>query len=164
MNSFDKLIIENNNMKAKNKIFIKKFNFDYNTLNNEIHNGLEEFYKTYPYYKVYGNSEKYKIKMNSIHTNMDKINNDIFLLDNTIEKKVIDINKVIHNMNMKLKEAKKLNKSLKEKSNNLEEGALSSEQLFEDEKTTYQTNVLNIIIYVIAYAYIGNSIYKLIKK
>jgi len=151
-------------MKNKNKVFIRQFNNEYNTLNTNIHTSLEEFYKTYPYYKVYNTSEKYKTKMNSIHTNMDKINNDIFLLDNTIEKKVIDINKVIHNMNMKLKEAKKLNKSLKEKSNNLEEGALSSEQLFEDEKTTYQTNVLNIIIYVIAYAYIGNSIYKLIKK
>lgn len=157
MNSFDKLI-------PKNKEFIKKFNFDYNTLTSEIDNSLEEFYKTYPYYKVYSNSEKYKNKMNLIHANMDKINNDIFLLDNTIEKKVIDINKVIHNMNVKLTESKKINKNLRNKSNNLEEGALSSEQLFQDEKTTYQTNVLNIMIYLIAYGYIGNSIYKLIKK
>ena len=151
-------------MENHNKEYIKKFNTKYNTLKSEIHNSLEDFYKTYPYYKVYKQSQRYKTQMSNIQGNMERLNTEIFSLRNDIEEHIIDINKIIRNLNRKVKKEELLNKKLKSKSNKLEEGALSAEQLFRDEKTTYQTNIVNIIIYTIAYGYIGTTIYKLIKK
>lgn len=151
-------------MENHNKEYIENFNTKYNTLKSEIHSSLEDFYRTYPYYKVYKQSQRYKTEMNNINSNMERLNTDIFSLKNDIETQLISINDIIKNLNTKIKKEEKINKKLKNKSDNLEEGALSAEQLFRDEKTTYQTNIVNIIIYMIAYGYIGTSIYKLIKK
>jgi hypothetical protein len=164
MENIDKWIDNNENINNKNNKFLKQFNNKFILLKTNINSILEEFKSVYPYAKVYPNSERYQKQLQTIESNIQNANSETFLLNNEISQKIININKIIKDFNIELKKEKKLNTELKKKQGDLEEGVLSSDQLFEDEKTTYQTNIVNIIIYVIAYVYIGKNIYKLIKK
>ena len=164
MNSENNVKNTEDNIKKENQKFLKDFSKRYLELKKYTNLVLEEFEKVYPYAKVYPNSASYQKQMENVNSKLQNIASDTFLLDNEISQKIIDINTTITNVKKILEKEKILNKKLKNKEGNLEEGVLSSDQLFEDEKTTYQTNIVNIIIYAFAYLYIGNSIYKLIKK
>ena len=164
MDSIEKWTNNTNYMLNKNKKFLKEFVGNFIKLRIKTNVLLREFENVYPYAKVYPNSQKYQTRYQNVNSELEQISTDTFLLDNEISKKLIDINKIIEKVKKQLENEKKLNQQLKNKEDNLEEGVLSSDQLFQDEKTTYQTNIVNIIIYAIAYLYIGKSIYKLIKK
>ena len=164
MESVEKWTNNTDFMLKTNKKFLDDFTNKFVNLKVNINKLLEEFEKLYPYANVYPNSQKYKTQMNNINNSLQQASSETFLLDNEISKKNIDINKVIVKIKKQLEKEKKINEKFKNKKDNLEEGVLSSEQLFEDGKTTYQTNIVNIVIYAIAYLYIGKNIYELIKK
>ena len=151
-------------MNKNQKNYLENYNTRLNILKKRNNSSLERFEEVYPYFKVYKDSNKYQIKMESVKTEINSVNSDIFLMENEIDKKILNINEMIQRLNKQLKNEKKKNAILKKKKDNLEEGVLTSDQLFEDSLQTYQTNVLDIFLYLFAYLFICKNIYTLIKK
>ena len=151
-------------MNKNQKNYLENYSNRLNILKKRNNSSLERFEEIYPYFKVYKDSNKYQIKMESVKTEINSVNSDIFLMENEIDKKILSINEMIQRLNKQLKNEKKKNDILKKKKKNLEKGVLTSNQLFEDSLQTYQTNVLDIFLYLFAYLFICKNIYTLIKK
>jgi hypothetical protein len=102
-----------------------------------IPNLLEDYEKNYVLYNTFPNNDEYTRIYETSKSNLEKMNSELFLLNNNIEKNTNDITLSLLEFNKKITQLKEQNGKTKIKLNSIEDKYNGSKILIEDYKEMY---------------------------
>jgi hypothetical protein len=130
-NSIDDLI--------KPQVFLSQIN----TLKEKLPSILEDFVKYYIFYNKNPEYSEYQQMFENIKANLQKINSELFMVSNNIDKNTETINHRLQKINMSITKEKIKNKLLKKKLGIVEKKYNGSDELISDYKEIYNLDYLN---------------------
>ena len=103
---------------------------------------LTDFKKYYVFYNKNPDSAEYHQMYSNIKNNLTNANSELFVLSNDVQSNTEDINKLLFELNVLIKEEKKVNRELKKKLNIAENENNASNELISDYTEMYNYDYL----------------------
>jgi DNA repair ATPase RecN len=114
-----------------------------------IPNLLEDYEKNYVLYNSFPNNDEYTRIYETSKTNLEKMNSQLFLLNNNIEKSTEELTSYLLNYNKKITELKEENGKTKKKLNSIENKYNGSKELIENYKEMYNNQYFkNFLLFI----------------
>lgn len=114
-----------------------------NTLKEKLPSILEDFRKYYIFYNKNPEYDEYQQFFENIKSNLQKINSELFMTSNNIEKGTEIINSRLQKIDMLIAKEKIKNKQLKRRLGIIEKKYDGSDELISDYKEIYNLDYLN---------------------
>jgi hypothetical protein len=108
-----------------------------NTLKEKLPAILDDFKKIFIFYNKTPESSEYQQMFENIKHNLQKVNSELFMTTNNIEKDTEYINKKLHKLDVLIKQEKIKNKKFKKKLGIIEKEYNGSDELIDDYKEIY---------------------------
>ena len=124
---------------TKPQVFLSQIN----TLKEKLPSILEDFVKYYIFYNKNPEYSEYQQMFENIKGNLQKINSELFMTLNNIDKNTETINDRLQKINMSITKEKIKNKQLKRKLGIVEKKYNGSDELISDYKEIYNLDYLN---------------------
>jgi hypothetical protein len=124
---------------TKPQIFLSQIN----TLKEKLPSILEDFVKYYIFYNKNPEYNEYQQMFENIKGNLQKINSELFMTSNNIDKSTETINDRLQKINTLIAKEKIKNKILKRKLGIVEKKYNGSDELISDYKEIYNLDYLN---------------------
>jgi DNA repair ATPase RecN len=124
---------------TKPQVFLSQIN----TLKEKLPSILEDFVKYYIFYNKNPEYSEYQQMFENIKGNLQKINSELFMTLNNIDKNTETINNRLQKINMLITKEKIKNKQLKRKLGIVEKKYNGSDELISDYKEIYNLDYLN---------------------
>jgi hypothetical protein len=124
---------------TKPQVFLSQIN----TLKEKLPSILEDFIKYYIFYNKNPEYNEYQQMFENIKGNLQKINSELFMTSNNIDKGTETINDRLQKINISIAKEKIKNKQLKRKLGIVEKKYNGSDELISDYKEIYNLDYLN---------------------
>ena len=112
------------------------------TLEAQLPSILTDFKKYYVFYNKNPDYAEYSQMFSNIKNNLTNANSELFVLSNDVQSNTEDINKILFELNVLIKEEKKVNRELKKKLNIAENENNASNELISDYTEIYNYDYL----------------------
>lgn len=136
------------------------------TLEEKIPVILEEYNKLYVLNNLYPNYEDIQNQFNNIQNELNQINRQLYDMNNTIEKEIINLNKVLNKLNENIFREKKINSEYKNNLHNINFHNNASVEMINDYKHIYNekyTRNIALLLCILFSLFIVNKIFPSIK-
>jgi len=124
---------------TKPQVFLSQIN----TLKEKLPSILEDFVKYYIFYNKNPEYNEYQQMFENIKSNLQKINSELFMTLNNIDKNTETINDRLQKINISIAKEKIKNKQLKKRLGIVEKKYNGSDELISDYKEIYNLDYLN---------------------
>ena len=124
---------------TKPEVFISQIN----TLKEKLPPVLDDFKKYYIFYNKNPEYDEYQQFFENIKSNLQKINSELFMTSNNIEKDIENINSRLQKIDILITKEKIKNKQLKRRLGIIEKKYNGSDELINDYKEMYNLDYLN---------------------
>lgn len=134
-----------------------------NNLENQFFLLRENYIKTYTLYHNNPSVSEYSNQFFSIEGKLDKLNGDVFVLENNIDKKNVDLKNELGTIKYQIEQLKKIIKENTRELNLIKGNNSAAEQLYANKVSNYNTNFYNLVIYLlgsVGMIYFGYKKYK----
>lgn len=134
-----------------------------NNLENQFFLLRENYIKTYTLYHNNPSVSEYSNQFFSIEGKLDKLNGDVFVLENNIDKKNVDLKNELGKIKYQIEQLKKIIKENTRELNLIKGNNSAAEQLYANKVSNYNTNFYNLVIYLlgsVGMIYFGYKKYK----
>ena len=133
-----------------------------NTLKEKLPSILDDFKKIFIIFNKTPESNEHQQMFDHIKSNLQKINSELFMTTNNIEKDTEYINKKLHKLDVLIRKEKIKNKALKKKLGIVQEEYNGSDELIDDYKNIYNLYYLNnfaLFIGIILFSLIMSKVF-----
>lgn len=132
-----------------------------NNLNTQFFSALDDFKKYYVYFNKNPEVNEFQNFYANSKSQIQSMTRDLFLLTNSIDKSIINLDSQMQLVTLKLEDEKKLNLELSKLLNDLENTKNGSDLLIEDSKEEYNQQYIYNIQIIIGILIAGASLSKL---
>lgn len=129
-----------------------------NENNTQFYLLMDRYVKLYPKYKM--NTDEYEDSWSRLNNQLNKLDNDTFLLQNSIENDNVKINSKIKAINLMIADLEAKNKILKQKLKYLQTNDNAAEGLIDDTTKIYNENLYYLFLLIISTCSISYALIK----